>query len=1066
MPKPDDAQYRQLIEDDLEHSLMVEAGAGSGKTTSLVGRMLALIGSGQCTVDQMAAVTYTRKAAAELKDRFQIALEEAFKKEKGEEKRLGYQRALMKLELLFAGTIHSFCARILRERPIEARLDPDFKELEEHENQIILGQCWSEYLEKLHIKNSPILNEVIALGFEPGDLTRTYHDMASYPEVVVARKKLKRPIFEKEKKKTKAYLAQAWNALPEEVPKKGWDDLQVILRMTRLMCRLQDWETDFIKIISHLDKTGKVTQYKWPTKEIALQQEAAFEKIRTEVVQPCLENWRQYCHWPIMELIIPALDYFREIKERDSLMGFQDLLLKSAELLRENPEVRGYFQSRYTHILVDEFQDTDPIQTEFLLYLTSLDPNEKNWRRLKVKPGSLFIVGDPKQSIYRFRRADIDIYNEMKRIIINSSGRVIPLTTNFRSLPSVCQWIDPIFKEKFTEEGDQFQAAFEPLVASKEIKGGGIRKITIPKIKGKQEEIARLDADRIANWVEWALQGNFEVLRTREEISRGETLVPGPGDFMILLRYTAHLPFYARALETRGIPFEMAGGKSFKDSEEIGSLLNLLSVVADPEDQVSLVAVLRGPFYGISDDLLYRFKKEGGVFSYLVAPDKCQNREAREKIGNIMAELFQFHRWARTNPPGTVLTLIMDKLGIVPLALSKEIGESRAGNLIKFLEFSFWESSRGINSFPEMVERLWQYYQETDVEEMSIEPGKKEAVRVMNLHKAKGLEATVVFLADPIKDRNHDLEFHISRTGEADVGYFLASRQKGEHREVVGIPHDWERVAAIEERYQKAERDRLLYVATTRAKQLLVISQCPEKPDKGAWKDFYPFLSDVDELEMPGVVPIQVTKGKVTSKDFQFGRTQIKAKADRSIRSSYAVESVTGFVKSFAEGQTHSEDTGKGMSWGRIIHRLLEALGRDEKIDLEVMTKNLLVEEGRSIAEEKTVIALVKSVISSELRGRMKKAEKVMAEVPFSLKVDGPKLPQILSGIIDLVFLESGAWVIADYKTDTVDGNLERLVTYYRPQVEMYRKFWEQMTGEKVKEAGMFFTDLNKWVTI
>ena len=157
MREPDDYKYREMIVNNLDDSILVEAGAGSGKTTSLVNRMLALIAAGKCSVDQMAAITFTRKAAAELKGRFQIALEKSFKMEKNDVKRSSYQTALTDLDLLFAGTIHSFCARLLRERPIEARLDPDFEELEEEDNIILRDQCWSEYLEGLHTQEATIL---------------------------------------------------------------------------------------------------------------------------------------------------------------------------------------------------------------------------------------------------------------------------------------------------------------------------------------------------------------------------------------------------------------------------------------------------------------------------------------------------------------------------------------------------------------------------------------------------------------------------------------------------------------------------------------------------------------------------------------------------------------------------------------------------------------------------------------------------------------------------------------------------------------------------------------------
>ena len=165
-------------------------------------------------------------------------------------------------------------------------------------------------------------------------------------------------------------------------------------------------------------------------------------------------------------------------------MNYHDLLLSAAELLRNHPEVREYFQERFTHLLVDEFQDTDPIQAEVILLLAGRDSQETSWHKVAVKPGALFIVGDPKQSIYRFRRADIGVYNEVKEIITRSGGQVIPLTTNFRSLPTLCRWVNPIFKKKFPDRPNKFQPAFEELVPFKTSPGGGVRKITLGDVKG------------------------------------------------------------------------------------------------------------------------------------------------------------------------------------------------------------------------------------------------------------------------------------------------------------------------------------------------------------------------------------------------------------------------------------------------------------------------------------------------------------------------------------------------------------------------------------------------------
>ncbi len=656
----------------------------------------------------------------------------------------------------------------------------------------------------------------------------------------------------------------------------------------------------------------------------------------------------------------------------------------------------------------------------------------------------------------------------MKRIIRESNGQIVPLTTNFRSTPAVCDWVNPIFEAKFPETATQYQPAFEQLVPFKNITGSGVKKISIDKVfRHNQREIASQDAKRIGGWIDWALKGNLKVFRTKDEIKEGLNEAAVPGDFMILVRYKAHLSTYARALEERGISYEISGGSAFKESEEIKHLLNLLAVVSEPEDQVALLSVLRGPFFGVSDDLLYRFRKNGGVFSYLLPTDKCRDMEAKKRMGQVFINIYQYHRWARTKPPAAALGMIMDHLGIVPQALTREMGESRTGNLLKTIELSLGESSSVQNSFSDLVERLNDFYTKIDVEEMSVEPGKRNAVRIMNLHKAKGLEATVVFLADPLKEITHPPDLHISRSEKGATGYFLASSQVSEfQRNIVGIPPDWETFEALELAYQKAEEERLLYVATTRAKQLLVVSRYTEKPDKGAWKDLYPYLDNVEELEAERMPVEAVDRGTVKPEDFEAGKKEISEKMSKSRLNSYATESVTAAAKAADSKIPFSEDTGRGMSWGRIIHKMLEAVTRDASVELDLMAENMLKEEERPLDEKGLIVKTIKSVTSSKLWNRMKDSERALVEVPFSLKVDDKGRTKIVSGIIDLVFKEPEGWVIADYKTDKVDDNLEDLVSYYRPQVELYTKFWEEMTGEKVKESGLYFVDTKEWVNI
>jgi ATP-dependent helicase/nuclease subunit A len=207
-------------------------------------------------------------------------------------------------------------------------------------------------------------------------------------------------------------------------------------------------------------------------------------------------------------------------------------------------------------------------------------------------------------------------------------------------------------------------------------------------------------------------------------------------------------------------------------------------------------------------------------------------------------------------------------------------------------------------------------------------------------------------------------------------------------------------------------------------------------------------------------------KGDIKPDAFRAGQEEIAGRLAESRNRSYEVETVTKEAEALAGELPFAQDTGKGMSRGRNIHKLLEASVKQEKLDLDLMAENLLKEEERLLSEKESIIAVVKAVMSSELWLRMRKAEQVLVEVPFALKVEGEKLPKVVSGAIDLAFREPDGWVIADYKTDKVDGKLDALVAYYRPQVEMYRDFWKEMSGEDIKEAGLYFVDIGKWVRI
>lgn len=1073
-----DEAARRDIAEDLDTCILVEAGAGSGKTYSLVQRMVALVKEDRCAVDKLAAVTFTRKAAAELKGRFQLALEKALADETEADKKERLNRALNDLDRCFMGTIHSFCATLLRERPIEAGLDPDFMELEELEDALLRDKVWDEYLTQLQVSSPCELEGLLQIDVEAGDLKDCYAVLCAYPDVEVVREAAPAPDLQPVRVELNKFLDRAAGLLPEIAPPKGWDTLQVIILRALRWRRLLGLEDDirFLRLLASLDKEGNVTLNRWPDGKDAKAARERFNDFRENYITPALRAWREHRHARLVDFVLPAVEQFAQRRAQRSKLNFQDLLMNTASLLRENPEVRRYFQERYNRLLVDELQDTDPVQAEIMFYLAGQEVNEKDWRKLTPRPGALFVVGDPKQAIYRFRRADIDTYNEVKRLITESGGGVLRLTANFRSVQAIGDWVNPLFKTLFPGEATSYQAAFtsfDTVRKNGEGKACGLRTVSIPKVSGNNQAlIVQIEAGRIARWIRWAIDGGVKLERTESELAAGITEMPRPDDFMILLRYKAYMDVYARALEKHGIPFQIAGGNGFSTSAEMAEVLKVLQAILDPDDPVRLVAVLRGGLLGISDNQLWKFKQAGGKFSFYTRAPSDLNNQDREIFNRAFGLLRTFRDWTRQLPASAALENILKELGVIPYALTGELGKSRSGHLLQGLELLAAAERRGITQFSSLVDYLALLMESGVEEEINVVPWEDDAVRLMNLHKAKGLEAPVVFLANPGKSVTREPAAHINRVGDTPRGYFLIEKKKAYTSETLGQPLAWDKYAGLERQYLDAEEIRLLYVAATRAKNLLVVSAYPSAPDKSPWRLFNGHFGGVPELEEAAAADVLPETGEeVTLQDLEKARAGFLGPGSPVCVSSYSTASVTSLVKGSGEGPAR-KTTGRGQSWGRVVHRVLEACAKRVPANLELLLENVIAEEDRAPEEKEQILTLVNEILKSSLWQRMLKSKKRFMEAPFLVKVDGTKYgctaQTVISGVIDLVFLEEDGWVIADYKTDTVDSEekLNELVKYYQPQVEMYRKFWESLSGEKVSEVGLYFTCVNRWVEV
>ena len=725
------------------------------------------------------------------------------------------------------------------------------------------------------------------------------------------------------------------------------------------------------------------------------------------------------------------------------MLNFQDLLQIASSLLRDNPEVRKYFKKRFTHLLVDEFQDTDPIQAEVMFYLTGTDTSEKNWKRLKPEKGSLFVVGDPKQSIYRFRRADIDTYNLVKELIQKAGGELVELKSNFRSMQSIGEWLNPVFEVRLPKDGTKYQAKFSKLATVRVDSASymsGLRKIIITKVdRHKADLIVEEDSRRIASWIKHALEGGIKIERTVDEKALGLGERPVPSDFLILLRNKKMIPTYASRLEEFGIPFEVAGGNAFKSTYALGEIIKILKAVADPDSAVDLVSALRGLFFGISDNILYQFRKAGGRFSFYSDVPSGTPQAIDSVIGSAFERLKLYRNWAGTLPPSVAIEKVIEDVGLVPYIMNQDMGGSRTGNIMKVLEYLHRVELAGTMEFLSVVEDLEELTAEGEMDEIDISHGNRKAVRIMNLHKAKGLEAPVVFLANPTGKSEHQPKLHIRRESDQAVGHFVISSKSNFQEKIVAIPPDWDKYVTEENNYDSAEADRLLYVAGTRAKNILVISSYPDKGDKNFWSLFDPYLGTVKELDSPEVKTGARRTFSVTKKNFDKAQELFKQSLESFGSQTHSVVSVTSLPK---EGITIPswKRTGRGLSWGNVIHRTLESINKGiSGKELDVLVTNVLTEEGRPMEDKATVFSVIEEIRKSEFWKEVEKAEKKFMEVPFSLKLKPAELGLtgpigeyvILSGAIDLVYKDKNGWTIVDYKTDDVGDNIQDFVKYY-----------------------------------
>ncbi|MGO4881560.1 MAG: UvrD-helicase domain-containing protein [Bryobacteraceae bacterium] len=827
----DDSAARERIRNSLGESLMVEASAGTGKTSELIRRIVRVLAAGT-PVEEIVAVTFTHKAAGELKIRLREELDKARGASTDAAERAHLEDALERLEEAAIGTIHGFCAQILRERPVEARIDPDFEELTEPEADRLRARAFDAWFQRKLDSGSEALRRALArLALrEPWQSDNSPVESLKYAgkQLVDWRDHTtpwSRKPFDR-RARIDALLTQAGelNALVRQSTRSG-DNLVKSLRPlrdlnggssdydsreARLLKLERDLKRDFKKGSGNF-APGISRQQVLDAREALLRALDAFRRDAGADFAAALRDDMQ-----------DFLAAYRDRKQRAGKLDFVDLLLLVRDMVRDNREVRNYLQNRFSRVFVDEFQDTDPLQAEILILLSANDPAESDWRKVTPLPGKLFVVGDPKQSIYKFRRADVVLYDEVCEALGTRGVARMHLTKSFRAVRPIQQLVNAAFAPEMTGDRHGGQARYAPLEehTPPNAKQPAIVVLPAPKPYGpvriRKDSINECLPKAIAAYIDWLRNESGWMVRD----PRDNTPVPLRAKHICVLfrRMTNNgvdlSREYTRALEARGIPHLLVGSKSFYHREEVETVRVALAAIEWPDDELSVFGTLRGSLFAIPDNLLLRYRFEvGRLHPYRGAGTlpAAASQAAFSLVTQALLILKDLHRQRNHRPVADTINELLESTRAHAGFTLRRAGAQALANVYRICDLARTFELTGGLSFRGFVEELAAQAEKAESTEAPVLEEASDGVRLMTVHGAKGLEFPVVILADMTANL-------AARDAERFVaGALCATRLLG------AAP--WELLEHEDHEHTRelAEGVRVAYVAATRARDLLVI---------------------------------------------------------------------------------------------------------------------------------------------------------------------------------------------------------------------------------------------------
>lgn len=1071
-------------------NIVVEAGAGTGKTTLLIARLCLSLLVENIAPEKLVALTFTDKAAAEIKTRLleqlqqvigdiknkacdgaegEAVFDESLVPDKERERTLWLMRAYFNtlkygellaraeaaknnLDRANIGTIHAFCAEILKLFPLEAGIPPDCTIDSGQRGKLLFEDAWNDFLERelgTGAAHKDVWKKILP-HIKPGVLQTFARELC--------RGKIEHYNYYAQKDLIAAYCQKKANeALAMSTaylsPKKP---------TARAIEKALVWAADSLRCSLEFLQTGKWAPAEETLPKVPSSSTAPSSKIAVGWTPEAWEEARAVIKFALAVrpaqqdlfltaygLVAPFVEQVRGLYQERGLLTFDDLLVKTRNLLRGNPEVRRLLKEKFSALFIDEFQDTDPIQGEILLFLAERkDTCAPCWQEVKLESGKLFVVGDPKQSIYRFRGADITAYQLFTDLILRQGGEKCFLCENHRSLPEIIETANAVCALALREE-PHFQPAYVPIFTTKQTRRRAVEWMFITAPDGKKPAVDNFrinQAEQIARWIAQHV-GNMTLHNGR---------VLAYKDIALLSRVGTIAHFYTDALRRWHIPFNVESDIEFLRSQEVHDFVVLLRAVNNPEDKTALAGALRSPFGGFSDEEIYQAsqRKELSLYAH------TQN----EKLKNFYAQLNKLAQLSVRTSVGSLLRFIMEETFFPEACMAA------------------YESVRTLEHLEQLVSLVGRYPAEqavsletfiADVENLQAAPPKElkvpcldealDAVSLLTVHKAKGLEAPIVIFYDVCRPEKS--------AGGSDNLYSWKYDMYGV---TIGSICDINTAFLEEERskHNRCEESRILYVALTRAKEkLLLFGDNREHAERnaaafaaaGLFPDGKKNVLRKDELEiavsyLPYEEPetfIYQTHAPPVREETAYPIAQWKA-AHELRQASYA--QALRERKELPSGgkELFSPEQRAGAELGTICHRVLERLLSGSTLDLSALCL-VAAQEAQAPARAAESETLLAPFVQSDLFHAIRACRVLACEMPFSvLQEDG----SLENGVMDVVLetQDGGVWVL-DYKTDRVQAGQEekRLREKYAGQLGAYRQAAEQIfVGKTVRTSAVF----------